>query len=44
MDFPLRHPPFVVRNAVADEQLQKQNYQGGRFGGMKRRLKRLLLD
>jgi len=44
MSFPLRHPPFVVRDSTADDQLQRQNYQGGRMGAVKRRLKSLLLD
>ncbi len=43
MRFPLKHPPFMVRNVEADEVLQKNNYQGGPLGGIKRSLKKMLL-
>ena len=43
MDFPLQHPPFVVRDAEADELLQRNNYEGGKLGSLKRILREKLL-
>jgi hypothetical protein len=43
MAFPLAHPPFVMRDAAADAYLQRHNYEGGRFAGVRRMVKRFLL-
>jgi hypothetical protein len=43
MPFPLRHPPFLVRDNKADDLVQKQNYQGGALGSLKRQIKKSLL-
>lgn len=44
IEFPLRHPPFVIRDARADRYFQKHNYQGGALGYLKRKIKRVLFD
>lgn len=43
MQFPLRHPQFFVRDTKADDFVQRQNYQGGALGSLKRQIKKLLL-
>lgn len=43
MQFPLCHPQFLVRDTKADDLIQKQNYQGGALGTLKRQIKKLLL-
>ncbi len=43
MPFPLRHPPFVIRDSETDSYLQRSNYQGSSLAGFKRGIKKLLL-
>ena len=46
LDFPLRHPPFIIRDTVADDFVQRTRFEGPKFGARVRnkiraRMKRL---
>jgi hypothetical protein len=42
MEFPLKHPPFVIRNSQADEFAQRIAYEGGWYKRLKASVKKIL--
>ena len=44
IEFPLKHPPFVVRNLPADKFIQKTVYGATRLDMFKQKLKKILQD
>ena len=44
MEFPLKHPPFMVRNLEADRFIQNTVYRATKFDLFKQKLKKILLD
>ena len=44
MKFPLKHPPFTVRNLEADKFIQNTVYRATRLDIFKQNLKKMLLE
>ncbi len=44
IEFPLRHPPFIIRNLPADKFIQKTVYGATRLDMFKQKLKKILQD
>ena len=42
VEFPLKHPPFVIRNCQADNFTQRVAYEGGRFKQLKLSSKKII--
>ncbi|MEO1378456.1 MAG: glycosyltransferase family 2 protein, partial [Cyanobacteria bacterium J06635_10] len=44
MEFPLKHPPYIVRNLQADKFIQNTVYHATRLDILKQKLKKILVE